>query len=437
MRQFFKGHVEPRLIPGAFLAVSISLSSIPVHAQGAPDLDALLSPRSIARHDVLGAPSRDYQGLAASGWMFYPTLLAGVTFDDNVYQASTHQTSRVGTILSPGLTALLDNGVHKLALFASADLRLYPGAADANVYNGKLGIAHVWEAQRDLIFRTQLEYAHQTDVNNNGTILSGGVLRTRVTPQQYNQFTGSVSVTKDFRPFFVALGTSVQATTYDNIKDSTGASLSQSYRDGQTYTVTGRGGMWFGPALYGFVETAGNVRRYNSSIYDSNGYRVVAGVGTDRIGLLKGEIYAGYQQQDYQSILFGKASGAVAGGRVTWFPTRALTISASVDETIGDSTVLTPLNPFGSSTYTTSTSVKLDYAMSREWTASTRAGWDHVDYLHSLRRDQRYYAGAVLNYTFFWNFGVALDYLWSRTDSNSAGASFTRNVVTLGATYKY
>jgi hypothetical protein len=32
---------------------------------------------------------------------------------------------------------------------------------------------------------------------------------------------------------------------------------------------------------------------------------------------------------------------------------------------------------------------------------------------------------------------VALDYGFTRVDSNAVGASFTRDVVTLGATYKY
>ena len=71
------------------------------------------------------------------------------------------------------------------------------------------------------------------------------------------------------------------------------------------------------------MESAGNFHNFSGdttydliapnvqsagTIYNSEGYRVVGGLGTDRISLFKGEIYAGYQQQLYDYTPFGSPS---------------------------------------------------------------------------------------------------------------------------------
>ncbi len=405
-------------------------------AQSAPNVDIYFSQQPLATASPFAEPSRDYTGVPAGAWMLYPTLLTGVVFDDNVYQTSSPRAA-AGWRLNPGLIAIDDDGIHKTAVYGAFNAQIYPSASEANFINGDIGFVNVWEADRDLTFRIQGDYARLTDIYNNGVILTPSGPASIISPQEENQFTGSASVSKALGRFFGSLGFQAQALTYDNVTDSVGQSLSQSYRDGQIYTLSGRAGYWIGPAVYAFAETSGDWRYYTSSDFDSDGYRVVAGLGSDRIGLLRGEIYAGYQQQDYSDPRFGVVTDPVAGGKIAWYPTRALTLTGSVDESIGDSTVVTPSNPIGDATVVTASALKADYEISPQWSASGQVGWSHIEYEHSPRIDDGIITDLQLNYKVFRNFGVALDYGFTRVDSNAVGASFTRDVVTLGATYKY
>ena len=201
--------------------------------------------------------------------------------------------------------------------------------------------------------------------------------------------------------------------------------------------VTGRGGYWLGPAMFLFVEPSANFRRFQTSIHDSNGYRVVSGLGTDRIELVKGEIYAGYQRQNYLNASSGQVSGNVFGGKLSWLPTKDITLTGLLDETIGDATALTPTNPTGSATHVTTSGLKASYTASRQWETTTNFTYSDTSYEQSTRRDKRYDAGLRFDYELFRNFGLALDYTYSRVNSNTNLNSFTRNIVTLGATYKY
>src|SRR4029077_8227800 len=51
--------------------------------------------------------------------------------------------------------------------------------------------------------------------------------------------------------------------------------------------------------LYVFAESSGIFQRFNNSLFDTNGYRVIGGFGNhDAQSLIRGEVYAGYQAQE-------------------------------------------------------------------------------------------------------------------------------------------
>ena len=53
------------------------------------------------------------------------------------------------------------------------------------------------------------------------------------------------------------------------------------------------------------------------------------------------------------------------------------------------------------------------------------------------RIDNAWTAGATLSYSVWQNLGITLDYQYVQLASTAPLQSFTRNVVTLGLTYKY
>ena len=398
-------------------------------------------------------PDREYTGLPVGGWMFNPSLSAGVVYDDNIFQTPTNRVARFGTRITPTATAVRDDGIHQSTLYGTADARLYSGVNEADSLTARAGFTHKYEAMRDLVFRVQGDFVRQTDpfnaaggFNANAAVANPFATSAIANPFPYNQFLGSSSVTKMFNVSFVSLRGSIAHITYDN---STGLAGSTSVAppNGTIYAVTGRAGYWVIPLFYVYVEPTLDWRRYESTIGNSNGYRVVGGLATDKIGLYQGEIFAGYQaERGDQALVPGSpttntsVNGTVFGGRLNYEPAPFLTIRATLDETLGVSQVTNAATPQGSSTNVATALLQADYAMSRVWMLSGRFGYTNIAYVTNLpdpRHDNGWLGGLKYSYTFSSNFGVSLDYQYTKLDSNVPATGLTRSLVTLSGTYRY
>lgn len=396
------------------------------------------SPQLFSPANPLEEPSREYTGMPVAGWMLYASVLGGAVYDDNVYQTHAKPTEAWGFRLQPNLEATRNNGIHKTTIYGFADARFYGDEADdGDVLNAEGGFKHIWEAQRDFILRFDGNVSRKTDINNSGQVIVGGVEQTLVDPLTYNEFRTSASGLKSFDRFFVGLAGQVTRTTYDDIEDSLGQVISQDYRNQTAYTFSGRVGIHLSPVFYAFTEPSQNWRRFNDSTFDSEGQRIVAGLGTDRISLFQGEVFAGYQRQDYDNAAFGTVDGEVYGAHLYWYPTRDLTIGIEVDKSIGDSTLATPGNAQGSPVEDTGFLARADYLLSDIWSFSGRAGYDFIDYTATTREDDRWLAGTTVSYFVWRNLALTFDYQYINLDSNITANSFDRNMFTFGGTYKF
>jgi hypothetical protein len=390
----------------------------------------------VPTNPILGR-SREYGGVPVGGWMVFASVLTGVVWDDNVFQTSQFATRDWGARLRPSLELVRNNGIHKTTVYGFADARLYGKQEDANVVNGSIGAGHVWEAQRDLVFKADFEYARRTDINNAGTLLTPGGPVTIVTPLDYGLLTGSLSAQKSFGPIFVGFGGVVSHTNFDDLTDVLGQNFDQDYRDQTIYTLSSRIGVRVGPVIYSFVEPSLNWRRFRDSTFDSSGQRIIAGVGSDRVSLFRGEVFAGYQRQDYDDANIATVHGSVFGGRLFWYPTRDLVVSFDADRKLADSTLSTPGNQFGSPVESTSLLFKAAYVATDTWSLSARFGYSLIDYKNTAREDSQCVAGAAISYFIRRNLAVTFEWQHINLQSNVDGNSFERNVLTLGTTYRY
>jgi hypothetical protein len=314
------------------------------------------------------------------------------------------------------------------------------GATDSNSVAARAGLSHTYEVMTDLVVGLQGDYTRQKDLFDAFSIDRGvaslnttGVGLTPVAnPDSYNQFAGSASVRKTFDRTFASFAASV----VDIVYDATGAASPAP--NGVVYTAIGRAGQWFVPFLYGYVEASADQRRYTIGALNSHGYRTVGGLGSDQIGLFRGEIYGGYQAERYDAAALDNVSSTVLGGRLYYYPSRMLTLSASVDKSLGVSQLATSsASPFGTATRVTTSLLQANYALAPEWSASARFGYIRSEYVGSPQLDNAWVTGATIAYSVWQNFGLTLDYQFMRKSSNALPQNFTRNVITLGASYKY
>jgi hypothetical protein len=476
-------HATPALRPThtRFLAAALAVLAwvggcAAVHAQAvvlqptlkpATETDELASVFSdkpiMARRSLRESPTRDYQGLPVEGWMLYPSLFLGGLHDSNIFQnsdqtslatsttTSTRPVQGMAVNASPSILADRNRGVHRTEVFLDGDFSLYPNTPKGNRINAQAGIGHVWEAQRDLILKMGAEYDYLNNITATGYVRTPYGQALIGAPQFSSIMGGFASGVKSFDKIFVGVSGSLYDTTYQSLNTSLG-NLPQSYRDNLLTTGTARVGYSFSPALYSFMEGTGNLRNYSSdtvmglitpgvatpgTFYNSQGYRVVAGLGSDRISLFRGEIYGGYQAQNYLYGGFGTHSSLVYGGKLSWFPTRAWTVSLALDELFLDSSLPLYSNPLGSAAFVTQASAAVTYDISRQWNATIKGGYADYRYLSGNRRDRGLMGDFTFNYHISRGLMATANYSLNALNSTAVGGNYTRNLLKLGVTYKY
>ncbi|MGH6844447.1 MAG: outer membrane beta-barrel protein [Methylocella sp.] len=431
--------------------------------------DGAAVPQSSVALGTAGGPNPDL-GMPIAGWLVFPTFFAGGVFNDNIFNTATHRSSAFGLRLLPSFEALNDTGIYQTTVYGTLDAQIYPGAVasgsrlasspsmtSANNIQGRAGFSNIYKPMEELTFDVIFDYSRQIGLFGPGFWAGGpsifvpnAIVPTGL-PQYSNQWTGLVSVENKITDrSFVALRGSIQGLIYQNPANSPfnfalpggGAPLS-AQQNGVIYTVSVRAGYWVVPAFYMFVEPAGAFHNFQNFRSDTDGYSIVSGIGSDQIGLLRGEIYSGYQRQSSVYGLFEPVSSPDFGARLYYYPTPYITITTAVDETLGAATpsvsTVAAISTVGSGTRTFQAKLQGDYGLSPYWTASLRGGYGETSYAGLSRIDTAWTAGAGARYTFWRNVALTFDYQFMRTDTNAGNGlgSNTQNLVTAGITYRY
>ena len=217
-----------------------------------------------------------------------------------------------------------------------------------------------------------------------------------VNPIPFNQFTGGAYGTTTFDQGFATLGAAAFYILYDESQDNVPVPF-QTSLNGANIWVTGKVGYHIIPGFYLFAEGDGIFQRFNNSLFDTNGYRVIGGMGwDDPKSLFRGEIYGGYQAQFQENangvsippglgIPSTTTTSPVFGGRISYYPTPYWTLIAQVDETLGVSTFLSPTIPAGAPSLVTTALLQTTYGIARDWSVGVRGGYTRAQFFGHLR----------------------------------------------------
>jgi hypothetical protein len=406
------------------------------------------------------APVGEYTpGLPIGGWMLYPSIFAGAVYDTNINHTATgfNRDSGTSARVSPRLVATYDGGIYKTTVYGVADAEFFNG----NTVAASAGFTQGYAPLPDLSFGLYGNYSRQTDLFNSATMFNNNAIGPTgnppntipviiapfgntpfVNPVAYNQFSLGGSVTKTFNQVFVTLSASTYYLFYDH-DFNVPAQLQTSHDFGSVW-LTGRVGYRF-PAFYVFAEASTIWQAFSNSLFNTNGYRVVGGVGTDLPdSLWQAEVYGGWQFQNQNDQNNFPLSGVpddvgrgVFGGRLSYHPTPYWTLIAGVDEALGMSTFITPTLPAGAPNLATTAYIMTTYGLSRWWSVGARFGYTRADYIGFDRTDDGWMAGASFNYEIWRNLALTLDYQYSTGHSNLVFSDYTRNQYTAGLTYRY
>ncbi|MDE2364544.1 MAG: outer membrane beta-barrel protein, partial [Hyphomicrobiales bacterium] len=335
------------------------------------DALAVLAPIPHSPNNPLTQRSREYAGVSVGDWVVYPIAAFGGGFDSNVVWSSSQPVAAVATKVAPSITATNETAEHKTVLFGDAEVRVFPTVGEADSLSGRVGATHVWNVAPDLTIKAWGEYDHVSTAIGAGAVVTPWGVSNAVAPLTDDRLTASISVKKTFGRAFVGVAYETTRDSYSSLKTSSGW-VSERYRDSWVNAVTVRGGVWVSPEVYAFAEATGNLRDYIEQGYTSKGYRVVAGVGSDRISLFRGEVFGGVQKQTFDQPLPYTDTSPVIGGKLFWYPRRDITVRAQVDETFTDANLATPGNPNGHPARSTSAQLSVEYLMLRNLMLTAR-----------------------------------------------------------------
>jgi hypothetical protein len=428
-------------------------------------------PLTVPATGPLGGPA---DAIPLGGWLLYPSLRTYTLYSDNLFQSPTARISAFGLGSSPSLTALWSNGIHTTRLFGNIDRQVYPTDNEINTFDRQATATQTYSPLPDLTFSALGDYTHKTvsgGLTNsipsaiasppafptllpngntelpNGTIVSptgqivgqanSGVFAngtSQINP--YDQYTGTLSVNKIFNRGILNLSSSMARTDYQN--PGTPGFTTKSF--------TENGAVWLGPTLYFYSNGSFAATSNAAPNPDSTAYRIVGGIGTRQVGLVRGSVYFGHQGSESS----GRAGGDVYGGSISYYPTPIWTLTATIDETVNISTEIGPSTqaltiptqlplqiPLSESTRITSTSLQTTYTISRQWTTSGNVGYTRIEYVGSPRLDNTWSAGATLNYDIWRNLTLAWGYQYASVISNAPLTSSKKNYVSMSATYNF
>jgi hypothetical protein len=400
---------------------------------------------------ALGVPTGPdpAEGFPIAGFLVYPSVFAGVIYNDNIYPTQDNRKAAVGFAFAPKITAIDDGGLHKTTLTLNADAEIYPGYTRASLggasptqVSGGASFQHVWTPTEDLTVDVAAGFTRKYGLF--GSLLATGSDFVSATgggnvvtyPQFSNQFSGSVSVEKKISErWFLRAGLGAQDTEYEGVPTG----VVGGGRSGANYNAFLRTGFWVTPQVNAFVEGGADLHRYGDSWYDSNAYRLIGGLGSDLIGLFRGEVFAGWQQLTSAQGTFGAVEAPAYGGRIYYYPTPYLTLAASVDQSFGAASI--PTTPKGTGSPNAETvegRLQADYSLARYWTATVRAGYGRSTWSNSPLVESEWTVGGGVTYDFWRNIALTLNYQYTATAANQASvAVYNQNVVSVGMTYHY
>ena len=374
--------------------------------------------------------------LKALNWLIYGNLSLGGAYDSNVF-ASPNQQPAYGPRFQPVVVAARNTGTQRTLIYGFGDIRWYPNQSQTDVVNTTAGLAHVWEIQRDLIFRAQLEATRSLQTSSLVSTVNGQQGPLYTVPVKYTSLFASTSIEKSFGRFFTAIGGSVTGNIYENTTDSLGNPINETFQNGTRSTLNGRLGYNISPIVYTFVEPSVNSGRFQAGNLDSNGYQIVGGLGTGRIRRFSGEIYGGVLTEHFSDPATPTLTRGIFGGRISWYPIRFVTVTGSFDQRLGTAdfspTVFIP----GSVTFVDTAKLLATWEMLRNVTLEGSVQFQRFEYLSSPRIDDLSLYGFKTTYMVTRQWGVVLDYAYAILNSNTPGVAYNRNFVSLGATSKF
>ncbi len=403
----------------------VSLMSAPASAFAVAQDSLLASAEAFSRDrntSVQERPRPEYEarGLRGPGVVFFPRIEVATDTTNNLYASANGPVRDVAVRMGPELSVESDAPNHAWTAYVRGRMQRYADNRDENTDAFSAGAVARIDLTRQMHLSLGADRARGFEPRSATTAAPEAVKPTKVSETKVYavgaRASGRVKLSgrADWR-----------VVDYDDNETRGGVLIDQDARDRRIASVSGRVDWAVSPDTAVFVQATGNRRAYARSAGPmsdrrSKGAEILAGASFDIAATVRGEIAAGYVEQDFEATAYDDVSGLGARGRIEWFPSGLTTVEFAAGRTVEDTPEL------GASAFVADTaSIGVDHELLRNVILDAHLTWTRDAYAGIDREDTRLDAKVGVTYLVQRNLG--LNASAQRLDVRSAGAARDRD----------
>jgi hypothetical protein len=368
---------------------------------------------------VTERPKPEYQPLPvrAGAFIFNPVIAAGMEYNDNIYAASADKTSDGIVHVAPSVSVVSDWSRNQVSAFAKIDSNFYFDHTGEDTTDYAFGAAGRLDVQHDLGFAGGASYERDTQPRT-----SEASPEAAKHPVQYDVADAWIEGTKEFDRLRVTARGSIDDYTYDNAQTSGGLQIYEKDQDHTTSIGALKAEYAYLPDTSVFVSLVGNHREYRDELpgevgRTSSGYELTVGSNFDLTHLMRGEIYVGYLEQDYDNnSVFKNVSGLALRGKVEYFPTQLTTVTLSGSRSVQDSGII-DVGGFLANT----AALQVDHELMRNLILTALVSYTEDDYQNYSRTDK--IDSEQVSAAYLLNRAISLNLTYAHLNQDSSGAN--------------
>ncbi|HXP75579.1 MAG TPA: outer membrane beta-barrel protein [Stellaceae bacterium] len=379
-------------------------------------------------------PLFDPLGVRLEEFFLYPRLELDESFNDNIFATPSTTKSDFITDLKPRLDLVSNFGQHALTVSAGADLGWYASHSTENYQdaftsaNGRYDI----DQGQHIFANAAVDRLH---VARTSPDFPGAA----AAPPIYTTYLAGLGYGQDQLPVTYRGDISVARSEYQAVPEVGGGQVNQSDRNNTTYTLGLQAGYSLDPNWGMFARGSGNFRDFDHGASAANprrnsaGYHADVGAHVD-FGVLFGEAYIGYLEQDYQNGIYHPIQGIDAGAKVVWNVTGLDTLKLNALRSVQDTSQEVIGAGLTSPGYLHSmVGLSLDHELSRNVLLNANADYVNDDFKGISRTDNGIDAGAGVKFLLRRDLYLGGSYTYSHRDSSGAQAThpFSQNIFML------
>ncbi|MCH2546359.1 MAG: outer membrane beta-barrel protein [Alphaproteobacteria bacterium] len=374
-------------------------------------------------------PEYEPDGMRFGQFEFLPAIEIEEKYDDNIYRTSNNEESDFITRVKPSALMQSDWKNHQLQFVALGDFGFYQDNDTEDYEDYTLQLKGRYDILYDTYFHGTLRHNHLHEDRSSPNEANGAE------PTELDVNTAKIGFTRELARLKLFTHAQFQQLEFDDaFANGVAINNDDRNRDQQEYQIMLS--YEFQPNYDIFTRYTYNIREYDSTgatNRDSTGNQIEVGTSVDISGKAKGEIYAGYLNQDYDQ--FDNVDEITYGGELLWNVTGLTSIKGLVEREVRETTVAN-----ASSFLRTRYRVGAEHAFMENLLVVSHLQYieDEFETTGGTGRDDEYYgAGAGMKYTFRPGLAANLGYDYIERDSTVAAENYDNNVVSVSLSYAY